>query len=108
MSAGMVKITIATRLATMSATIAATCALTLLDAINTSSVTTARLLALGLGLGDRPAIEIQQRQRNRNAERRQHAGLAARGVALLDPEGDGGNRQRAAPLQGDREDRRGE
>ncbi len=40
MPAGMVKITMATRLATMSAMIAAICALTLLDAISTSSVTT--------------------------------------------------------------------
>ena len=40
MPAGMVKMTIATRLATISAMIAAMCALTLLDAISTSSVTT--------------------------------------------------------------------
>jgi hypothetical protein len=44
-SAGMVKIAMATRLATMSAMIAAICALTLLEAISTSSVTTGRAAA---------------------------------------------------------------
>ena len=42
MSVGMVKIKIATRLATMSAITAAICAFTLLDAISTSSVTTGK------------------------------------------------------------------
>ena len=46
MSAGMPKITITTRLATISAITAAMCALTLLDAISTSSVTTGSAAAM--------------------------------------------------------------
>jgi glycerol-3-phosphate responsive antiterminator len=42
---GMVKIKIATRLATMSATMAAICAFTLLDAMSTNSVTTGKAAA---------------------------------------------------------------
>jgi len=46
MLAGIVKMTIATRFATTSAITAAMCALTLLEAISTSSVTTGRAAAM--------------------------------------------------------------
>lgn len=45
MPAGIVKMKIATRLATINAMMAAICAFTLLDAINTSSVTTGNAAA---------------------------------------------------------------
>ena len=45
MSAGMVKMKMATRLATISAMTAAMCALTLFEAISTSSVTTGNAAA---------------------------------------------------------------
>ena len=46
MSAGIVKMKIATQLATISAMIAARCAFTLLDAISTNSVTTGNAAAI--------------------------------------------------------------
>ena len=46
MPAGIVKMKIATQLATISAMIAAICAFTLLDAISTSSVTTGKAAAM--------------------------------------------------------------
>jgi hypothetical protein len=45
MPAGMVKMKIATKFATISARMAATCALTLFEAMRTSSVTTGRAAA---------------------------------------------------------------